>query len=606
MAVRLDDANDPRMLIVVPRSAEARREADALGLSGGTLVEETQTSSSFLLPFDERKMHAANGSDTGIMAMATGIVRVAGQAGRAAQEQAPRQPVAVLFKTLESLTDEERTTLSKRIKKHEQREDTMRRMEEEIRQRVAMFADPFEMADDVEIAKRTVQVVGTEFAGQFYAPVYCNGMFWRYDTLFGIWQKIGMSDMARIVSDIWWRHPRMTIRGGQMPLQLSSNKVQSVLRMLTYQTESPAFFTSVDVAGIGMRNGFLTVLDGRIRLIESAPQWRCNSFIDADFDENADCPLWKKYIDDVMMPVYDHPPTEDEVEAAEIDAKKKKDLLQEFVGACVMGIAWRFQKCLVLYGTGGNGKSVFTNVVSRLFDENSVCSVPPHDWTDKFRPQIMVGARVNLVSELPERDIADGERFKAVTVGDPITVERKYGDPVTAPITAGHIFSCNALPHANDTSDGFWRRFLLVTFARRFHGTASQDVELDRRIIENEIPGIARWALEGAIRLQRHNQYSEPDESRARLVEWRDASDPMKSFILAATVMDSPVPVTTPAGDMYRVYAFWCRENGHMPLSSTKFGAKIKQHLKTRRTKAGIVYETAIVQAYRHALRQPE
>ena len=601
------------MLVVVPRTDVAMREAEALGLADGIAVEQTDSSRSFLMPFDARKVTAANGSDTGIVAMITGVVRVQAMPPRndgrepQAQPEPPRQQPAVdLFKTLESLTDEERTTLSKRIKKHEQREDVMRRMEEEIRQRAAMFPEPFELADDVEIAKRTTQVFGTDFNGQFYPPVCCNGMFWRYDALYGIWQKISTTDVARIMSDIWWRHPRMTTRGGQMPLQLSSNKVQSVLRMLTYQTESPAFFASIDVAGIGMRNGFLTVLDGRIRLIESAPQWRCNSFIDADFDENADCPLWKRYLDDVMKPVYDHAPTEDEVLAAEQDAQKKKDLLQEFVGACVMGIAWRFQKCLVLYGTGGNGKSVFTNVVARLFDENSVCSVPPHDWTDKFRPQIMVGARVNLVSELPERDIADGERFKAVTVGDAITVERKYGDPVTAPITAGHIFSCNALPHANDTSDGFWRRFLLVTFARRFHGTTSQDVELDRRIIENEIPGIARWALEGAIRLQRNNQYSEPDESRVRLVEWRDSSDPMKSFILAATVSDGPVPTTTPAGDMYKVYACWCRENGHTPLSSTKFGSKVKQHLKTRRTRTGIVYETAIVAAYRHALRQSD
>ena len=609
VAVHLDDANNPRMLIVMPRTDAARREADALGLSTGTVIEQNESSLSLLMPFDERKAAAARSSDTGIVAMLSGVVRVQNSSPQNQDQRAdpaPRERGIETFKTLESLTDEERSALSKRIKKHEQREDVMRRMEEEIQQRVAMFAEPFELADDVEIAKRTVQVFGTDFGGQFYPPVCCNGMFWRYDALYGIWQKISTTDVARIMSDIWWRHPRLTTRGGQMPLQLSSNKVQSILRMLTYQTESPAFFTSVDVAGIGMRNGFLTVLDGRIRLIESAPQWRCNSYIDANFDENADCPLWKRYLDDVMKPVYDHAPTEDEIVAAEQDAQKKKDLLQEFVGACVMGIAWRFQKCLVLYGTGGNGKSVFTNVVARLFDENSVCSVPPHDWTDKFRPQIMVGARVNLVSELPERDIADGERFKAVTVGDAITVERKYGDPVTAPITAGHIFSCNALPHANDTSDGFWRRFLLVTFARRFHGTASQDVSLDRRIIENEIPGIARWALEGAIRLQRNNQYSEPDESRARLVEWRDASDPMKSFILGATIMDSPVPTTTPAGDMYKVYAHWCRENGHTPLSSTKFGAKIKQHLKMRRTRAGIAYETAIASAYRHLLRQSD
>ena len=158
----------------------------------------------------------------------------------------------------------------------------IRRMEAEIMDRFAQNADPLRAADDVEIARRTIDAIGTDVAGSFHRAVWANGYFWRYDATFGVWQKISQTDMSRIVTGMWWQHPKAS-REGFTPLTLSSNKVQSVMRMLTLLSDDPSFFTSVDTSGIGMRNGFLTILNGRIHIVESSPLWRCNSYIDADF-----------------------------------------------------------------------------------------------------------------------------------------------------------------------------------------------------------------------------------------------------------------------------------------------------------------------------------
>ena len=44
---------------------------------------------------------------------------------------------------------------------------------------------------------------------------------------------------------------------------------------------------------------------------------------------------------------------------------------------------------------------------------------------------------------MPARDLLDVERAKAVLTGDPLTVERKYRDPITIRPAAGWIVAAN-------------------------------------------------------------------------------------------------------------------------------------------------------------------
>jgi hypothetical protein len=59
------------------------------------------------------------------------------------------------------------------------------------------------------------------------------------------------------------------------------------------------------------------------------------------------------------------------------DADARILLLQEFFGASIGGLAPRFQKCLVLHGPGGNGKSQVLAVLEGLLPPNTVVHIPP-------------------------------------------------------------------------------------------------------------------------------------------------------------------------------------------------------------------------------------
>jgi len=661
--ISLDDPFEPWISILVPYAPECEEEACLLGLypkEGEGYSSKTEHGTVILVPWSEEVTETVLASDTCLNFAEKGWIgtdeetvvlvrdrrRKAQLEGKQAPARRERLPSDERDSTEESDELEEQDRIDweairngwkpadqpsvdmpasdPRTQKMEQKptikkagtEDaTFKRMFKEMTDRAKDGSSPFNSGDDIEISRATQKIMSSPSVDGHGQPVevpaiYSGGLFWRYDNSIGVWHRIEAEEVKKLIVKAWWQHP-LQEKKGMSPLTLSNQKVAAVLAWTMTETGNVKFFTESPFNGIGMKNGYLTIEDDQIMLLPPNQTWRCNSYIDAEYDPNAKCTRWLKYLEEATARPMKEGATEAERQTAEEDARLKRMLLQEFVGACVMGYATKYQKCLVVYGEGGNGKGVFTDVVTQLFDPKSIVSVPPQDWTDKFRPQTMVGARINIVSELPDRDLSSGDRFKAIVVGEAITVERKYGDPVKAPITCGHIFSCNALPLSSDSSTGYWRRFLLVVFGNRFDTSADRDIDLAQKIISQEIAGIAQWAMEGALRLQRNGKYTEPTETRDKLTEWRESSDPLLMFVRAATatgnipgnIPGAATEVMTRGVHLYKVYKQWALDNGHVPLSSTKFGVKIKSHLRPVSTNKGIYYPVVIEQEYRHLLR---
>ncbi len=44
------------------------------------------------------------------------------------------------------------------------------------------------------------------------------------------------------------------------------------------------------------------------------------------------------------------------------------------------------------------------------------------------------------------------------------------------------------------------------------------------------------------------------------------------------------------AGDIYKEYEEWCKNNGHKPMSGTRFGVRMKERFKRERKGSSIVY----------------
>jgi len=141
-------------------------------------------------------------------------------------------------------------------------------------------------------------------------------------------------------------------------------------------------------------------------------------------------------------------------------------------------------------------------------------AIAPQDWAQEYRRAMLVGKHLNAVGELPEREIIASEAFKAIVTGDPIVGRIIRESPMTFRPKAGHYFAANRLPGTSDQTEGFWRRFVVLTFNRNLKDDPTRDPEIVSKLL-TELPEIVSWLLEGAARLIRAKAYTIPSSHHA-------------------------------------------------------------------------------------------
>jgi P4 family phage/plasmid primase-like protien len=204
--------------------------------------------------------------------------------------------------------------------------------------------------------------------------------------------------------------------------------------------------------------------------------------------------------------------------------------LQEFFGYVVLSHA-KFKKALVLKGPGDTGKSVVVFVLQHLVGSQNCCSLPVDKMDDEQARSVLVGARLNILSELPaDAMIADGGFKQLVSTQEPVFVNQKYKAPMMYVPSAKHAIATNNFPRVNDRMAEVLNRLLIIPMLRVL--TAEEkDETLQTRLLD-ELPGILLWAIEGAKRLvAQRGQFSEVPAGTAMLAELRADVNPVREFL---------------------------------------------------------------------------
>jgi putative DNA primase/helicase len=164
---------------------------------------------------------------------------------------------------------------------------------------------------------------------------------------------------------------------------------------------------------------------------------------------------------------------------------------------------------------------------------------------------------------------------------------------------AGHYFAANKLPGTQDQTEGFWRRFVVLTFNRSFTGDPTRDPNVHTRILAAELPAIVSWLVAGAVRLLRQGDYTIPASHAKAIAAWRKDADQVALFLIAETRPlrdDETEHMGLLAAELYSSYVEWARRNGHRPVASNTFGARLRGLGRAaKRTKAGMRYLVALL-----------
>lgn len=301
---------------------------------------------------------------------------------------------------------------------------------------------------------------------------------------------------------------------------------------------------------INLRNGLYNIFEDSLE--PHTPDYYSTVQLNVNYDKNADCPLFKKFLSDSMNGDMD-----------------QVSLIQEMLGYFLIPINVA-QKCFVIVGAAGAGKSVLLRVLNDvLLGKKNVSNVSWQALNERFKTAELFGRLANIFADLPTKNIDDNGIFKALVGEDYLTVEKKNKDPFSFQSTARLLFSCNSIPrNYGDKSEGFYRRLIII----RFDHTVPAE-ERDPELLEKfraEADGIFLFALEGLYRLM-ENQYkfSETQVNADELQKYREDSDSVLSFVKDCCRIDPKEKESS--SDLYLEYKQYCIDSGLKNYSQKAF-----------------------------------
>lgn len=316
-----------------------------------------------------------------------------------------------------------------------------------------------------------------------------------------------------------------------------------------------------DLWAINCLNGTLDLRTGKLRPHDPADL--NTKRIPVVFDPKAKCPKFDEFLRTVLC-----------------GNQELIDFIIQYMGITLTG-SIREQCFVVLYGQGDNGKSVLLNIIRTLMGDYGKAAPPnvflekkhgdgiPNDLAD------LQGARFVVDIETKERISFNEQRIKAVTGGEPIKARFLNKEFFEFVPQLKLWIASNHRPTISGTDKGIWRRIRLVPFDAVIP-EHKKVKDLDKLIVQDELPGILNRALEGCLDWQKAGKLILPEVVKLTTEEYQKDMDIVGQFL--EECCDFGTGYSVMKDDLYQAYRNWARNAGHNhPLTSVQFGAKVKE-----------------------------
>lgn len=310
---------------------------------------------------------------------------------------------------------------------------------------------------------------------------------------------------------------------------------------------------------INLANGTFEVSGDGIKMKDFDPLDFITYQLPFAYDPKATAPLWQRFLDEVLPDI------------------ERQQVLAEYLGSIFIkngGSNPKLEKALILYGTGGNGKSVVYEVISALLGFHNICFYSLQSLTNEngyFRAKL-ANKLLNYASEINGKLQTD--IFKQLASGEPVDARLPYGQPFTLEQYAKMIFNCNELPKDVEHTDAFYRRFMIIPFDVTIPEDR-QDKLLHVKIISNELSGVFNWILDGLNRVLRQHGFSKCDAAKRALEEYKLESNSIRQFLAEEGYEASPDHYTT-LKVLYYYYKKFCEEDGMPAFKKVNFSKQLK------------------------------
>ena len=285
-----------------------------------------------------------------------------------------------------------------------------------------------------------------------------------------------------------------------------------------------------------------------------------------DYNSEADCPEWKKFIREIM--------------------NYNNELIQYLQTVCGWAITGDTseQTMLILFGSGANGKSTFLNVIMYILGDYAVAT-STETFMTRRNDQIgndlarLRGTRFVTTIETEQGKKIAEPIIKQITGNDRITARFLYGEYFNFIPTFKVFMATNHKPGIKGSDHGIWRRIKLIPFTTRIP-EEQQDKHLEEKL-KKEASGILNWLLEGVNRWKKEGLKT-PRIVLAATDDYRNDMDIIGNFVKECCIQKAEAKVKIK--DLYNAYGKWCNENNER-MASERYLALRLQEIGFERTR---------------------
>ena len=389
---------------------------------------------------------------------------------------------------------------------------------------------------------------GKTFIPKLLAEHIMEGQYFKFDGSFLYMYETGV---YKEVNDIIIRKRCMSLLGNRFK-KSHGDEVVHYIKVATYQNNEEL---NTDTTYINVKNGLL--------------EWKTRELH----------PHTHEYFSTIQLPVVYKP----EAIAPNIETFFRSvvpddtiQMVYEWFGYGMLPMT-RYEKAVMLTGEGSNGKSKFIELFERFIGSDNISNVPLQDLEhNRFKLAQIYGKLANTFADIPSKALEKSSVFKTVVSGDRTSAEYKGRDSFNFKPFARLMFSANELPRSFDLTTGFFRRWIIIPFDRKFGpgGIYADPYIMEKITTEEELSGLLNRALDGLEWLEKQGHFTTNESTNLMLEQYKLDIDNVALFVDEYCTMNPEL--RTERQQLYDDYVQWCHDSGYKSMGLRKFYNRIE------------------------------
>jgi len=219
-------------------------------------------------------------------------------------------------------------------------------------------------------------------------------------------------------------------------------------------------------------------------------------------------------------------PTIDRLFTEWVGEQNKKTLYEIISYACLPD--YPIHTLFALIGPGRNGKTKFLQLLIKFIGKHNITSSELDTLLEnRFESAKLYRKLICLIGETNFSTIKKTSLLKKLTGQDLIGFEFKHKNPFEDYNYAKIIMASNSLPSSDDTSEGFYRRWLIINFPNTF----PEGHDILKTIPEQEYKNLARKVVRILPELLKKGHFTNQGSIEERKRKYIEASNPLNLFI---------------------------------------------------------------------------